>query len=51
VYLVVLGLPWNRALGSVLEPLGPWVMVLSPCINVLLVYALCRAWGIKRSGA
>ena len=43
VFLIPLGLPWNRLLGGLSEALLPWVGVLSPAVNLAILIAICRA--------
>ena len=40
VFLVPLGLPWNRFVDLFPEPFWPWLGAASPLVNVLLLYAL-----------
>jgi hypothetical protein len=42
VFLIPLGLPWNRLLGGVSENLLPWVGALAPGINLALLAWLAR---------
>ena len=44
VYLVVLGLPWNR-LADIIEPLAPVLVIMSPGLNLFLIVAFCRRFG------
>ncbi len=42
VFLVPLGLPWNRLAMGAPEALLPWVGVLAPLVNLGILSALCR---------
>lgn len=42
IFLLPLGLPWNRMLAGAPEPLLPWVGVCAPIINILILQLLCR---------
>ncbi len=48
VYLVPLGLPWNRFLGGLGDPLRFWAAAAAPLINLALLWALCRFLERKR---
>lgn len=41
VYLVLLGLPWNRA-ADIAGPAGPLLAIVAPGVNLLLLVAICR---------
>lgn len=41
VFLLVLGIPWNRWLGGAPEPLLPWLAAVAPALNMLILWALC----------
>jgi len=47
VFLVPLGLPWNRMLDVFPEPLWPTLTVLAPAINLVILVLICR-WGARR---
>jgi hypothetical protein len=49
VYLILLGLPWNRAVDVAPEPLWPWLAAAAPLLNLLLLAGLCR-FARRRSG-
>lgn len=42
VFLVPLGLPWNRLAVGAPEALLPWIGALSPLVNLGILSALCR---------
>lgn len=42
VFLVPLGLPWNRIMDSAPETLLPWVGLLSPLLNLAILLFLAR---------
>lgn len=42
VFLVPLGLPWNRMIDAFPEAAWPWLAALAPLLNVLLVALLRR---------
>lgn len=44
VFLIPLGLPWNRLIDWFPEPVWPWLAAGAPLINIGLVWILCR-WG------
>ncbi|MGP1358797.1 hypothetical protein [Roseicyclus sp.] len=48
VFLIPLGLPWNRILDGLPEATLPWVGLLSPLLNLALLAALCRRLGAGR---
>lgn len=41
VYLVLLGLPWNRV-ADISGSAGPLLAIVAPGVNMLLLVALCR---------
>lgn len=41
VYLVMLGLPWNRFVDFA-GPLAQVLVVLTPGVNLLIIYFICR---------
>jgi hypothetical protein len=45
VFLMPLGLPWNRFLGAAPEALLPWIGALAPLVNLGILAALCRLFG------
>jgi hypothetical protein len=45
VYLMPLGLPWNRMLDIFPEPAQPWLAAGAPLVNLLLVWVACRLIG------
>ena len=49
VFLVPLGLPWNRLLADLPDALLPWVGVAAPLVNLLLLWLLCRALPRRRT--
>lgn len=42
VFLMPLGLPWNRFADFAPEPAWPWLAALAPLLNVGLLTAFCR---------
>jgi hypothetical protein len=42
VFLVLLGLPWNRAVDLAPEPLWPWLAAAAPALNLLLLFGIWR---------
>ena len=48
VFLIPLGLPWNRVLDGLPDAALPWVGLLSPLLNLALLAALCRRLGARR---
>lgn len=48
VFLMPIGLPWNRMTGLAPEALWPWLTALAPLVNIGLLAALCR-WLANRS--
>ncbi len=49
LFLLPLGLPWNRLAGGLPQPLLPWIAALAPAVNLALLWMLCR--GRKRFSA
>jgi hypothetical protein len=47
VFLVPLGLPWNRMLDAFPEPLWPMLAILAPAVNLVILVLICR-WGARR---
>jgi len=47
IYLVPLGLPWNRMIFVFPEPLWPWLATLAPALNLLILVVICR-WMASR---
>jgi len=44
VFLVPLGLPWNRFVDVFPEPLWPWLAVAAPLLNLLILAVLSKAF-------
>ena len=42
VYLIPLGLPWNRFADHAPEPLWPWLAAAAPAINLAIIALACR---------
>lgn len=42
VFVVPLGLPWNRLAMGAPEALLPWIGVIAPLVNLGILSALCR---------
>jgi hypothetical protein len=41
VFVAMLGMSWNRLLGGAPEPLLPWLAIVAPALNMLILWALC----------
>lgn len=41
VYLVLLGLPWNRLVDLAPEGLWPWLAAASPAVNLMVIRGIC----------
>ena len=48
VFLLPLGLPWNRFVGGASEALLPWLAAAAPLVNLLLIRLFC-SWLSGRS--
>jgi len=42
VFLVPLGLPWNRLIDGFPSALWPWLAAGAPLVNALVIWLLCR---------
>lgn len=42
IFLLPLGLPWNRLLGGLPSKVLPLAAVAAPALNLLLLWGLCR---------
>ena len=51
VFLVPLGLPWNRVVDLAPEPLWPWLAAAAPALNLALLAAACRLVASRRHEA
>lgn len=49
VFVVLLGLPWNRIMDSVSEAALPWIAIAAPAVNLLILMALCRIFRSMRA--
>ena len=49
VFLMPLGLPWVLWLDGLPEALLPWLAVLAPLFNLVLLSALCRIYARRKS--
>jgi len=49
VFLVPLGLPWNRMLDVLPEPLWPTLAIFAPALNLVILVLICRWLASKRS--
>ena len=49
VFLMPLGLPWVLWLDGLPEALLPWLAVLAPLFNLVLLSALCRIYTRRKS--
>lgn len=47
VFLLPLGLPWNRWLDSFPEAARPWLTMAAPLLNLLLAALVCRWRGVR----
>lgn len=43
VFLIPLGLPWNRMLARLPEAALPWVGILAPLVSIGIIGVICRA--------
>lgn len=50
IFLLPLGLPWNRMIDVFPEPLWPWLAAAAPGVNLLIVRGLCH-WLGKHANA
>lgn len=51
VFLIPLGLPWNRFIDVFPEALWPWFAAGAPAINLLILIVLHRYFGRRRPAA
>ncbi len=49
VFLIPLGLPWNRMIDPFPAPLWPWLAAAAPAVNLGVLWLLCRAGSRTRS--
>ncbi len=42
VYLVPLGLPWNRMIDGASDKLLVWLAAIAPLVNVMVLWIVCR---------
>jgi hypothetical protein len=49
VFLLPLGLPWNLLIASSPDALRPWLAAAAPLLNLLILWAGCRAIHRRRS--
>jgi hypothetical protein len=49
IYVMVLGLPWTRLIDAFPAALHPWLAVGAPLLNLLILWAICRAFHAGRS--
>lgn len=49
IYLIPLGIPWNRFIDIAPEPTWPWLAAAAPLVNLAILLALHR-YHAKRSG-
>jgi hypothetical protein len=42
VFLVLLGLPWNRLIDVFPEAAWPWLAAAAPVLNILVLWFICR---------
>ena len=50
IYLVPLGLPWTQMISAFPERLWPWLGILAPALNLLIVLLICR-WMASREAS
>lgn len=50
VFLVLLGLPWNRLVDGFPEPAWPWLAAAAPLLNIAALWLLCRVTARPRAG-
>jgi hypothetical protein len=50
VFLIPLGLPWNRLVDVFPEPIWSWLAAAAPFLNLVLVWLLCRWLSRRRPG-
>ena len=43
VFLLPLGLPWNRMFDAAPEPLWPWLVTAAPLLNLFFLWCVYRA--------
>lgn len=48
VFLMPLGLPWNRLFDSAPDSLLPWLAAGAPLVNLCLIWLVCRRIGDRR---
>lgn len=48
VFLVPLGLPWNRLVDLFPQALGPWLAATAPLANLFVIWLICSALGKHR---
>ncbi len=51
VFVLVLGIPWNRLLGGAPAPLLPWLAAVAPALNMMILWALCFLRRKHRAGS
>lgn len=44
VYLVILGLPWNRFIDALPEATWPWFGALTPLLNIAILFGFARVF-------
>ncbi|WP_193142826.1 hypothetical protein [Meridianimarinicoccus sp. MJW13] len=49
VFLLPLGLPWNRFIDFAPEATWPWLAAAMPLVNLLLLRAICRFLGSRQA--
>ncbi len=49
VFLLPLGMPWNRLIDGAPDVLLPWLAAAAPLLNLLILWAGCRALHRRRS--
>ncbi len=51
IFLIPLGLPWNRFIGDLPDAIVPWLAILAPLLNALILAGLCRFLALRSKSA
>ena len=49
IFLVLLGLPWNRLIDGFPEAAWPWLAAAAPLLNILALWLICRVTGLRNT--
>ncbi len=49
VFVVLLGLPWNRFFDGASDAALPWIAMAAPAVNLLLLVGICRTLRKRRT--